>query len=98
MKITTTITKEERAKTYNLVYVDPCKEIDCTGIDCENCPLQATAEVLRKAQESFVSVLSSIPIAEEQYSSAKQQWGRLLFLLLTFYLFCDIIYTEKKRR
>lgn len=65
MKITTTITKEERAKTYNLVYIDPCKEIDCTGIRCENCPLQSTVEVLHRAQESFVSVLDSLTIAEE---------------------------------
>lgn len=65
MKITATITKEERAKTYNLIYVDPCEEIDCAGISCENCPLQSTAEVLRKAQESFVSVLNSITVAEE---------------------------------
>ena len=65
MKITTTITKEERAKTYKLVYVAPCKEINCEGIDCENCPLQAVAEAMRKAQDSFISVLNSLTIAEE---------------------------------
>lgn len=65
MKITTTITKEERAKTYNLVYVDPCKEINCTGINCESCPLQAVAENVRKAQDGFISVLNSLTIAEE---------------------------------
>ena len=65
MKITTTITKEELAKTYNLVYVDPCKEINCEGVDCESCPLQTVAENVRKAQDSFVSVLNSITIAEE---------------------------------
>ena len=65
MKITITITKEEQAKTYNLIYVDPCKEINCGGIDCEACPLQAVAENLRKAQEGFISALSSIAIVEE---------------------------------
>lgn len=65
MKITTTITKEERAKTYNLVYVDPCKEIHCEEIDCENCPLQAVAENLRKAQDGFLSVFASLVVTEE---------------------------------
>jgi hypothetical protein len=65
MKVTTTITKGERVKTYNLVYVDPCKEINCTGIDCDNCPLQTAAENVRKAQEEFISVLNSFVIAEE---------------------------------
>lgn len=65
MKITIAITKEERTKTYNLVYVDPCKEINCTGIDCENCPLQTVSEKVRKAQDGFISVLNSITIAEE---------------------------------
>lgn len=65
MKITTTITKEERAKTYNLVYVDPCKEINCEEVDCENCPLQAVAENVRKAQDGFISVLNSITVVEE---------------------------------
>lgn len=65
MKITTTITKEERTKTYNLVYNDPCGEINCAGVDCETCPLQTVAENVRKAQESFISVLNSIAVAEE---------------------------------
>lgn len=65
MKITTTITKEERAKTYNLVYVDPCEEIVCNGVDCASCPLQAVADKVRKAQDGFISVLNSLTIAEE---------------------------------
>lgn len=65
MKITVTITKEERAKTYNLVYNDPCGEINCAEVDCENCPLQAVAESVRRAQDDFISVLNSIAIVEE---------------------------------
>ena len=65
MKIAITITKEERAKTYNAVYIDPCRDIECTGIDCENCPLQNVAEEMRKAQESFINVLNSFVVVEE---------------------------------
>ena len=65
MKITVTITKEEREKTSNLVYVEPCKEINCSGINCENCPLQPVAENLRIAEDAFLSVLNSIAVAEE---------------------------------
>ena len=65
MKITTTITKEERAKTYNAVFIDPCKHIKCTEIDCAECPLQGSAEELRKAQETFVNILNSFVVVEE---------------------------------
>lgn len=65
MKITTTITKEEKTKTYHLVYIDPCKEINCNGIDCDDCPLQSVAESMRKAQEGFICVLNSFPVVEE---------------------------------
>ena len=65
MKITTTITNKERADTYNLVYVDPCANINCNGVNCEQCPLQAAAERLRGAQNAFVSVLNSITVVEE---------------------------------
>ena len=62
MKIATTITKEERAKTYNAVYIDPCRDIECTGIDCDDCPLQKAAEELRKAQETFINILNSFVV------------------------------------
>lgn len=60
MKIT--ITKKEYEKTKNLVYVDPCAEIECGGIDCSHCPLQATAHELREAQDEFFKVLDAIEI------------------------------------
>ena len=58
MKIT--ITKKEYENTNNLVYVDPCAEINCGAIDCNHCPLQETATALRKAQDEFFKVLNDI--------------------------------------
>ena len=64
MKITTTITLEEHAKTVNIVNVDPCTHILCGTIDCETCPLRETAEALRKAQNAFLRVLDEIDVEE----------------------------------
>lgn len=65
MKISTTITKKEKVETSNLVWVDPCKHIECSGIDCEVCPLQKAAEEVRKAQHAFMTTLESIPVVDE---------------------------------
>lgn len=65
MKIAITITKEERVKTYNAVYIDPCRDIECAGIDCDNCPLQNVSEAVRKAQDAFIKVLNSITVVGE---------------------------------
>ena len=65
MKISTTITKKEKVETSNLVWVDPCKHIECSGIDCEACPLQKAAEEMRKAQETFMTILGSFPAVDE---------------------------------
>ena len=65
MKISTTITKKEKVETQNLVWVDPCKHIECSGIDCEACPLQKAAEEMRKAQETFMTILGSFPVVDE---------------------------------
>ena len=65
MKIAITITKEERTKTYNAVYIDPCRDIECVGIDCDECPLQSAAEDVRKAQETFINILNSFKVVEE---------------------------------
>ena len=56
------ITKEEYENTKSLVYVDPCTEIRCGGIDCSHCPLQATAHALREAQDEFFKVLNNMEI------------------------------------
>lgn len=64
MKITTTITKEERDNTVNAIWVDPCEHIKCGSIDCENCPLQRLAEKLRTAQEDFLKVFETLTIKE----------------------------------
>jgi hypothetical protein len=60
MKIT--ITEKEYKNTKDLVYVDPCAEIECGAIDCNHCPLQATATALRKAQDEFFKVLNDMEI------------------------------------
>ena len=60
MKISVTLTKEEKNKTQELIFVDPCTHINCGIIDCDNCPLHEVAVALRKAQESFSKVLQSI--------------------------------------
>ena len=60
MKIT--ITKKEYENTNSLVYVDPCAEIQCEAIDCNHCPLQATATALREAQNEFFKVLCNMEI------------------------------------
>lgn len=60
MKIT--ITKEEYKNTKEMVYIDPCAEIECGGIDCNHCPLQATATALREAQDNFMKVLDSMEV------------------------------------
>lgn len=62
MKITTTITLEEKAKTMNIVNVDPCTHILCGIIDCDNCPLREPAEALRKAQNAFLRTLDEIDV------------------------------------
>lgn len=62
MKIQTTITKEEHAKTLNIIMVDPCTHIKCGQINCEVCPLRENAEALRKEQEKFMRALNEIEI------------------------------------
>ena len=60
MKIT--ISELERKNSVDLIYVDPCAEIDCGNIDCNHCPLQETAHELRQAQENFCKVLNALEI------------------------------------
>lgn len=65
MKIIATITLEEKAKTVNIVNVDPCTHILCGIIDCEACPLREPAEALRKAQNAFIRTLDEIDVEVE---------------------------------
>jgi hypothetical protein len=65
MKVTTTITQKEYADTYNLIWVDPCKHIDCSAIKCEECPLQKVAEKLREAQAEYMQVIDHLPKVDE---------------------------------
>jgi hypothetical protein len=62
MKINITITEVELQDTIKTVYIDPCAHIECMGIECDNCPLQAAAEECRKAQEKFVNILHSFSV------------------------------------
>jgi hypothetical protein len=64
MKFNITITEAELLNTVNTVCVDPCTDIECTGIDCDNCPLQVAAEECRKAQGKFISILKSFSVEE----------------------------------
>lgn len=60
MKIT--ITELERKSTIDLVFVDPCADIECSGIDCNCCPLREVAHKLRQAQEQFCKVVNAMEI------------------------------------
>lgn len=67
MKIKITVTKEEVSNTKNIIWVDPCTHIFCGEIeDCEQCPLQKTAQALREAQNNFVSALNAIEVENEK--------------------------------
>lgn len=65
MKITITMTKEEKNNTENAILVDPCAHIQCSSIDCERCPLQAHVQKLREVQEDFLKALKMITVEEE---------------------------------
>ena len=60
MKITTTLTKEEKNRTEALIINDPCTHIECGDIACDVCPLHEYAVALRKAQDNFNNILQSI--------------------------------------
>lgn len=60
MKISVTISKEEKNETENVILKDPCAHIECGEIDCETCPLHKSAVALRKAQDDFMNTLYSI--------------------------------------
>lgn len=60
MKITTTITEEERIKTLENIMFDPCTHIKCSEIVCDACPLQGVSEALRRAQENYARVINNI--------------------------------------
>ena len=62
MKITATITEEERVKTLEEIMFDPCTHIKCSGVDCDACPLQGVSEALRIAQENYARVINNITI------------------------------------
>jgi hypothetical protein len=62
MKINITITEVELQNTIKAVYIDPCASIDCTGVNCDNCPLQVAAEECRKAQDKFIDILKSFSV------------------------------------
>lgn len=65
MKMTITITKEERDKTLNDIMFDPCFHMLCSGIHCDSCPLQTVTEALRRAQENYARTINEIPIEGE---------------------------------
>ena len=62
MKITATITEEERVKTLENIMFDPCTHIKCGEVNCDACPLQGVSEALRRAQEDYARVINNITI------------------------------------
>lgn len=60
MKVSVTITKEEKNRAESAIMIDPCMHIECCEIDCNSCPLREAAEELRKAQDNFNKILQSI--------------------------------------
>ena len=65
MKITTTITAEERDAALDDIMLDPCLHIQCGEIDCEECPLHTAVKALRKAQEDYEKAINKITIKGE---------------------------------
>ena len=66
MKMIFTITTEETSKTLESIMFDPCTHIQCSGICCDNCPLQGVAEALRRAQENYARVINKITIEGDE--------------------------------
>ena len=62
MKLTVTITNEERSKTLENIMFDPCTYIKCGEVECEACPLQGVSEALRRAQEDYARAINKITI------------------------------------
>ena len=65
MKMTITITQEERDRTLEGIMFDPCTHILCSEMNCDSCPLQNVAEALRRAQENYARVIDKIAIEDE---------------------------------
>ena len=65
MKITITITEEERDKTLNDIMFDPCTHMQCSKILCDSCPLQSVGEALRRAQENYAKAINEIAVEGE---------------------------------
>ena len=38
------ITKKEYDETMDLLIMDPCESIECSGIDCNYCPFREAAQ------------------------------------------------------
>lgn len=65
MKIVATISKEELTRTEKGLSFDPCKEIRCGSLDCENCPLRKSATALNEAREEFLNALHKLSVTED---------------------------------
>lgn len=59
------ISKTEVNDTVKNVMFDPCTHIECGDINCDNCPLQEHAQVLRHAQDQFIKALHTIEVEGE---------------------------------
>jgi hypothetical protein len=65
MKITTTITREELTRTEKIMSFDPCSEIKCGSLDCEDCPLHKSAAAFNEARWEILNILRSLSVTED---------------------------------
>lgn len=61
MKVIVTMTKKEKNRILDQILFDPCERVECSGVDCANCPLRKAAVELRDAMNSFSEALDQIP-------------------------------------
>ena len=66
MKIAITMTKGEKNRILDQVLFDPCEQVECKNIECEQCPLHSAVVSLRKAMDKFDEVVTAIPEEKDE--------------------------------
>lgn len=65
MKISITMTKEEKKKVLDQILFDPCEHINCADVNCNQCPLHEAVVRMREAIDNLDNVIDCIPIEGE---------------------------------
>lgn len=65
MKISVTMTKEEKKKVLDQILFDPCEHINCGDFNCNQCPLHEAVVRMREAIDNLDNVIDCIPIEGE---------------------------------